>query len=607
MLTTEMYLGQGLGNQLACYVTTRVIAHDQKYEFGIASRQRFKGSSFLRLDWGRSVAIGEGPEGGPPNRLPEGIEYYYSEQSLRHPDGSDIRGYDEYLPRVPDRTKIDGLMQGEEYIQHRRGEIASWLATAKPLRLQGHRRPICILSVRGGEYIYFPQLYLGRQYWLHAIEHVKSLFPDAHFVAVTDDVKSTKALLPEIQTIHGSIGEDFAYVQHADVLILSNSSFGWFPAWTNKDVRLVIAPKYWSRHNVDDGYWGMLTNLTSGWVYLDSAGKLMDHKSCAAEALRIHQDASFKVNQGNGVHLVVSAFANDLNWVPRYANEYEIRDQSHNKVLPPTIDPSRVQSVRHAGSNIRDILAWICDNYEKLPPVVAFLKGNVFPRHVGQEYFDQVMKKRQYVPIIQKKRHKPVWPMAYFGRDGMYYELNTSWYVEHHPYRYFASASDFLKFCFDSDRQFRYLPFAPGANYIVTADQITEYPHQFYANLLTFVSHKTGGIVCAEAHIIERSLHLMWFCNLKPAQVMLSPIDFRVWRTKSRSRSRLDVRCLSVVSKRTTATVSLIREVVESIRHHRRRLVVTTIRAVGNALLGRRLSKGLEFPASRISDRKFGL
>ena len=35
MISTEILYGQGLGNQLACYVTTRVLAADREVNFGI--------------------------------------------------------------------------------------------------------------------------------------------------------------------------------------------------------------------------------------------------------------------------------------------------------------------------------------------------------------------------------------------------------------------------------------------------------------------------------------------------------------------------------------------------------------------------------------------
>ncbi len=79
MIITEIYNGQGLGNQLWCYVVTRVIALDRGYEFGIKSPEKFKCNDFLTLDCGKQVIGGTGQEGGPPDSLPEGITNYYKE------------------------------------------------------------------------------------------------------------------------------------------------------------------------------------------------------------------------------------------------------------------------------------------------------------------------------------------------------------------------------------------------------------------------------------------------------------------------------------------------------------------------------------------------
>jgi hypothetical protein len=128
MLITEFYKGQGLGNQLACYVTTRVLALDLGYEFGIMHPERFKGADFMSLDFGCPVVGGAGPEGGPPTKLPNGIKHYVQENSEIHPlTGIEVRGYDYSLRDIRDHTKLDGLLQGEDYIAHRRVEIASWL------------------------------------------------------------------------------------------------------------------------------------------------------------------------------------------------------------------------------------------------------------------------------------------------------------------------------------------------------------------------------------------------------------------------------------------------------------------------------------------------
>ena len=75
MISTEFYYGQGLGNQLACYVTTRVIATDKGYDFGFSGIENFgdrrfdsSGLYFMDLDLGKPV---------------QGIVNHYVEKELR--------------------------------------------------------------------------------------------------------------------------------------------------------------------------------------------------------------------------------------------------------------------------------------------------------------------------------------------------------------------------------------------------------------------------------------------------------------------------------------------------------------------------------------------
>ena len=42
IIATELLKGQGLGNQLFCYVTTRALAYSKGYDFSILNREIFK-------------------------------------------------------------------------------------------------------------------------------------------------------------------------------------------------------------------------------------------------------------------------------------------------------------------------------------------------------------------------------------------------------------------------------------------------------------------------------------------------------------------------------------------------------------------------------------
>lgn len=62
MVGTEFINGQGLGNQLFCYVTARVVAEENGYEFGTAGQERFavnihsdRGMYFMDMDLGKRI------------------------------------------------------------------------------------------------------------------------------------------------------------------------------------------------------------------------------------------------------------------------------------------------------------------------------------------------------------------------------------------------------------------------------------------------------------------------------------------------------------------------------------------------------------------------
>jgi hypothetical protein len=286
MIITEMYKGQGLGNQLACYITIRTIALDNGFEFGVMRPDRFKGKDFFEnIDYGNVVEGGDGPEGGPPTTLPDGIKHYYREAALKHqPSNSDIRGYDQGLMNVIDNTKVDGLMQGEQYFLHRRNEIKDWLKVKAEYDCSDYADDnTCIINFRGGEYSRVPEFFLDKNYWADAIRKMLDINNFLRFIVITDDVLTAKKMFPNYAVFHFSIGKDFSIIKNAHYLILSNSSFGWFPAWINKNLKFCIAPKYWARHNFSDGYWSLGYNLTSGWKYLDRSGMLFSYEECLAE------------------------------------------------------------------------------------------------------------------------------------------------------------------------------------------------------------------------------------------------------------------------------------------------------------------------------------
>lgn len=285
MIATELYFGQGIGNQLHVYVTTRVIAKDRNLDFGFLGLENFgdrryndRGLYFMDLDLGKPV---------------EGIVHRYQEKELRlitnnsHHDatlGCDIRLPDTDLKNVPDNCKIDGTMQSDEYLYHRRDDIKQWLKLKPEHDCKDFTSDdICVLNIR--DYEGNNELFLPRDYWVRAICRMLKMNSEMRFLVITENPDMAKRLLPELaeNVYHFDVGKDYAIIKNARWLILSNSSFGYFPALTNDEAQLIIAPKYWARHNVSDGYWCTGCNLYRGFVYMDREGNLQSYDECKRE------------------------------------------------------------------------------------------------------------------------------------------------------------------------------------------------------------------------------------------------------------------------------------------------------------------------------------
>jgi hypothetical protein len=295
MITSEIYNGQGLGNQLHCYVTTRVVALDKGLPFGIMNPHKFKCLDFMDLDIGLPVTGGSGPEGGPPTTLPDGIKHYFRERDVRYPNGSDIRVDDPKLEVIEDDTKIDGCFQSETRILHRKEEIKQWLKV-KPENdcYEYASDDICILNFRGGDYAGIPDFFLHPNYWINAINRMLAINPKFRFIVITDDVLLASRFFPMFEVYHFSIAKDFTIIKNAHYLILSNSSFAYFPTFISERNKYILAPKYWGRHNISDGYWSCGYNIFRGYNYIDRQNVLFTFEQC---------DAEFKEYQINNKHL----------------------------------------------------------------------------------------------------------------------------------------------------------------------------------------------------------------------------------------------------------------------------------------------------------------
>lgn len=287
MIGTELLSGQGLGNQLFCYVTTRCIAMENGLPFSIIGGETVAnnihsscGLYFMDLDY------------GIPS-VKEDYEQVYQEKEdrlflgnskhdLTH--GCYVTGVDENLLHPQDNTLLYGNMQAEAYYIKYKEEICKWLAVKEEYDCREYSREnLCILHLRCSDYLNCPELYLRKKYWTDGIRNMKKLNPDMEFMIITNDVKEAAKILPGIPAYNFDLAKDYSIIKNARYLLLSNSSFAYFPAFTSTTVQYIIAPKYWARHNVSNGYWASEQNIYEGWHYQDRKGRLFTAKECREE------------------------------------------------------------------------------------------------------------------------------------------------------------------------------------------------------------------------------------------------------------------------------------------------------------------------------------
>ena len=289
MIGTKLDKGQGLGNQLFCYVTARAIAAERGTGFGTAGQKYFvhnihddSGMYFMDIDLGEEITDEAAEKMKRFDDADDRIYLGTSAHDLEH--GIYVSGADDSIHEVEDDTLLYGNLQAESYFSRYMDEIPGWLKVKPEYDTHEYTADdLCIIHMRCGDYRNEPSLFLERRYWLNGIRNMRAINPDMRFLIITDEVSNAHKVLPEIEAITNDIGRDYAIIKNARYLLLSNSSFAVFPAMTSTELKCAIAPKYWARYNVSDGYWASEQNIYSFLTYQDKKGKLWSAEECRAE------------------------------------------------------------------------------------------------------------------------------------------------------------------------------------------------------------------------------------------------------------------------------------------------------------------------------------
>ena len=95
---------------------------------------------------------------------------------------------------------------------------------------------------------------------------------------MTDDYRYCKKLFPDLEIISNSIEKCYSTIYNCSNIIISNSSFAYFPCKTGVE-KTVIAPKFWARH-YEEKLWSSPCNLYEGWNWQNKKGAISTYKDC---------------------------------------------------------------------------------------------------------------------------------------------------------------------------------------------------------------------------------------------------------------------------------------------------------------------------------------
>lgn len=189
-------------------------------------------------------------------------------------------------------------------------------------------------------------------------------------------------------------------------------------------------------------------------------------------------------------------------WLLTSGLDYLIYDRSDGDSWLADFPKERIIKTKNIGNVDYDKLSFLVENYDTLPDVFLWGKTNLF-KYISTEEYDEVKDNTTFTPLLTQ-HHKTYMPVCYY-ENGMYYEINDSWYLHPHYSKYFNNWAEWAKeFCLPN---LPYIPFAPGGNYILTKATVHRHGKDMYESMKSTMEHaKLPG----EAQLAERSYYLMW-------------------------------------------------------------------------------------------------
>jgi hypothetical protein len=200
-------------------------------------------------------------------------------------------------------------------------------------------------------------------------------------------------------------------------------------------------------------------------------------------------------------------------WVYEYTDNFLIYDKAHRYK-----ESDKIKHQINVGANIYDIFDFIFTNYENLPDIIIFCKGNVIPRHCGVEKFKKIINNSEFTTIENYIREAPKYTPGIYafvdetdGYNEKPIEVNAT-VANIHKSKYIFNYNDLLNNIFEDSSVGEYIRFAPGGNHILPKKDIIKFNKHFYETMRNYVSwhHKPG-----EAYLLERAMFTLFNNNFK--------------------------------------------------------------------------------------------
>ena len=278
MILVDLKDGQGLGNQLWLLAVGIYISNKKSRKLVIRNIQKFKADDLLTEKFFLYIELFSNYHLDIVWNVfnPLAFKYGFDENNIYFQEDKkflDLFDMFEYI-------EIDGNYQSITLIPE--PEILNKFFNFNKTKFKRiiNYSNTCLINIRGGEYLgLLKSPCVSLKYIYGCIEIIKKKIPNIDFKIITDDYKFAKIILPEYEILYGNLEQDYLNLESANYLILSNSSFAFFPTYLSNNKKIILAPFMWAGSNNfnKNKIWLSPCNFNKIFSFVNEDGELINN------------------------------------------------------------------------------------------------------------------------------------------------------------------------------------------------------------------------------------------------------------------------------------------------------------------------------------------